>query len=76
MKARKFQCRGAWLAAASLAMAGTLSNLGAAEVRAGTVEIAGFGGGAYLRGGGTGEGKGFGGGGFGLAMHPRAWFTG
>lgn len=75
MKARKFQCRGTWLAAASLAMAGTLSNLAAAEVRAGTVEIAGFGGGAYLRGGGTGEGKGFGGGGFGLAMHPRAWFT-
>lgn len=75
MKARKFLRWGALLAAASLAMTGALSNLAAAEVRAGTAEIAGFGGGAYLRGGGTGEWKGAAGGGFALAMHPRAWFT-
>lgn len=56
-------------------MVAGVSNLGEAEVRAGTAEIAGFGGGAYLRSGGIGEWKGAGGGGFGLALHPRAWFA-
>lgn len=48
----------------------------AQDVKPGTVEVSGSGGGAYLRAGGDGTTKAFGGGGVAVALHRRAWLTG
>lgn len=48
----------------------------AQDVKPGTVEVSGSGGGTYLRAGGDGTTKAFGGGGVAVALHRRAWLTG